>query len=833
MKNNLMKGLALVSASVLGVTGISLAPANASASNKTVIVQESNALSGLNTAVNGKNLLTNSNVLSPTGAGFYYFNNKAQLVRNTAFGTYKITKNTCTAPATAAKATLDAQFGCFKVTYTIKKGLKYSDGTLITGQDLLLSHAIASSDYSIKAGLGDPADGAAFDSAGYGGAYDDHTRANSFDLSDDNFSVTVAYDAFMPDWAIFGPGPGAVHALVGLAKNKKALGSARENASYKSIFEDSYFDSLDTASNFTGLSGDSKVGASVIDFSVAEATKLDLGDKVFGTGLSKNGVTVTEINPEFSATTALTQGGNTFDVADASLFYAGQEVLASYGDDDGDYEYSATVASVNYSTNRVTVRDVLTEEWVSNTATAPYVGTPGHVYSNVEVSVSSPASLGLVAISDNVTATLTSQSSKGASWFAANSLMKSMAARWSKSWNITTVNSATNPLLLVSNGPFMLESCTSSACTLKKNPYAALGGAPKVTGNLENLIFKFTSGTLDDTAVAQAIKAGTVDMYSGGATSAFWSIASAAPGVTTNKGVVLTYEHLDLRSGSSQFPLGSASKPYTITVGGKTVNCDAPYDGPFLGNSQKAKDLRKAYMLIVPRQTIANTYIGKVFDPAFTGTSPTLDSLFSVTSEGDYAKVSAGSSAYLADFKKDQAARVALALALVKKYYANAAPGSNSITVRHLTSSRPLRVANAGVITTEAAKAGIKVEHTVRSTWSAELDCNYFDSAEFAWVMTSLSQTRSNSNYESDGGNNSAGWNDPTLDTLLSQFEKEQTATSLITTKINAEKQLWSNYFSLPMYQWPGAAAWNSDIKNVLPNPLAPEVTWNPWALSY
>ncbi|NBQ97523.1 MAG: hypothetical protein EBU12_04720 [Microbacteriaceae bacterium] len=681
MKNNLMKGLALVSASVLGVTGISLAPANASASNKTVIVQESNALSGLNTAVNGKNLLTNSNVLSPTGSGFYYYNNKAQLVRNTAFGTYKITQNSCTATATAPKATLDAQFGCFKVTYTIKKGLKYSDGTLITAQDLLLSHAISSSDYSIKAGLGDPAsdDGSKFDSSGYGGAYDDHTRAGSFDLSDDNFSVTVSYDAFMPDWAIFGPGPGAVHALVGLAKGKKVLGTTRVNASYKSLFEDAYFGAMAT---------------------LPASTDPDYADE-------------------------------------------------------------------------------------------------------------------LEARND------------------ARKLMTAMAGKWSTSWNITTVDSTTNPLLLVANGPFMLESCTSSACTLKKNPYASLSGSPKVTGNLEKLIFKFTSGTLDDTAVAQAIKAGTVDMYSGAATSAFWSIASTAPGVTTNKGVVLTYEHLDLRSGDSIFPMGSQASPYTITIGGETINCDAPYNGPFKGNTQRAKDLRKAYMLVVPRQTIANTYVGKVFDPSFTGTSPTLDSLLSVTSEGDYAKVVAGSSAYVADFKKDQATRVAMALALVKKYYPSAAAGSNSITVRHLTSARPMRVDNAGVITTEAAKAGIKVEHSVRSRWSAELDCNYFDSAEFAWVKTSLSQTGSNANYESDGSNNSAGWNDPTLDSLFSQFEKEQTATSLITTKINAEKQLWSNYYSLPMFQWPGAAAWNSDIKNVLPNPLAPEVTWNPWALSY
>ena len=682
MKKNLMKGLALVSASVLGVTGISLAPANASASNKTVIVQESNALSGLNTAVNGKNLLTNSNVMSPTGAGFYYFNNKAQLVRNTAFGTYKITKNTCTAPATASAAALNAQFGCFKVTYTIKKGLKYSDGTLITAQDLLLSHAISSSDYSVKAGLGNPGatpSTAKFDSAGYGGAYDEHTRAESFDLSDDNFSVTISYDAFMPDWAVFGPGPGAVHGLVGLAKGKKVLQTTRVNASYKSLFEDAYYGAMATLP----------------------------------------------------------------------------------AQDDPDYADE------------------------------------------------------LEARND------------------ARKLMTQMASKWSNSWNITTVTASTNPLLLISNGPFMLETCTSSACTLKKNPYASLGGSPKVTGNLEKLIFKFTAGTLDDTAVAQAIKAGTVDMYSGAATSSFWSIASAAPGVTTNKGVVLTYEHLDLRSGNSQFPIGSAADPYTINIGGNTIDCDADYNGPFKGNTAKAKDLRKAFMLVVPRQTIANTYVGKVFDPAFSGTSPTLDSLLAVTSEGDYAKVAAGSSAYLADFKKDQATRVALALALVKKHYPSAAAGSNSITVRHLTSARPMRVDNAGVITTEAAKAGIKVEHTVRGTWSTELDCNYFDSAEFAWVMTGLSQTRSNANYESDGGNNSAGWNDPTLDALFSEFEKEQTATSLITTKINAEKQLWSNYYSLPMFQWPGAAAWSSDIKNVLPNPLAPEVTWNPWALGY
>jgi len=681
MKKNMIKGFALVAVSVLGITGLSLAPANASASNKTMIVQESNALSGLNTGVNGFNLLTNSDVLGPTGAGFYYYNDKAQLVRNTAFGTFKIAENNCAASATADKAVLDAQFGCFKVIYTVKKGLKYSDGVLITAQDLLLSHMVSSSDYSIAAGLGDPNVSSKFDSAGYGGAYDAHTRANSFALSDDNFSVTVSYDSFQPDWQIFGPGPGAVHALTGMASGEDTLLGTRDAASYKNAFESAYY-----------------------------------------------------------------------------------------------------------------------------TAIKPLPAQSKRTYA----------------------AALKART-------AARALLSDIADVWSNDFNTTTVDADTNPLLLVSNGTFLLQSCTSTGCTLVKNPNGNIGGAPKQTGNLEKIIFKFSAGTLDDTAVGQSIVAGTVDIYSGGATSAFWSIVNGAAGVTAFKGNILTYEHLDLRTGSSVSPMVETAtvKINYTNSNGASVNCNAPYTGPFAGNGEKAKDLRKAYMLVVPRQTIANNYIGKIFDPAFTGTSPTLDSSFSLTTEGDYAKVTAGSSLYLNDFKKTQDDRVAQALALVKKWYPSAGPGSNSFTVQHLTSSRPLRVANAGLIATEAAKAGIRVVHTIRSTWSAELDCNFYDSAEFAWVKTGLSQTGSNPNYEADGGNNSAGWNDSTLDSLLGEFEKPQTATSLITTKINAEKRLWSNYYTLQLYQWPGSAAWNSSLKNVLPSPLAPNVTWNYWQLGY
>ncbi|MEY4418388.1 MAG: hypothetical protein RIQ88_826 [Actinomycetota bacterium] len=674
MNNKLVKGLALVAASVLGVTGLSLAPANATAANKTVIVQEGNTLSGLNTGVNGKNLVTNVDVLTPTGAGFAYFNNKAVLVRNTAFGTFKITNNNCSASATT-QAQLDAQFGCFAVTYTVKKGLKYSDGTLITAQDLLLSHALSSSDYSIKAGLGDPMSdaGSAFDSAGYGGAYDSHTRANSFDISDDNFSLTVKYDAFQPDWQIFGPGPGAVHALVALAKGKKTLQSVRTNATYKSLFEDTYYDAMMTLPAST----------------------------------------------------------------------------------DDDYQDALDART------------------------------------------------------------------------SARALMTKMAAKWSTAWNITTVNSSTNPLLLISNGTFMLQSCGASSCTLVKNPNGAIGGAPKQTGNLDVMIFKFpaTGTSFVDSAVAQAMINGEVDLYSGSATATFYSAVSSDPGITINTGSVATYEHLDLRSG----PASEQNEFNNSYCSSKTT-----YDGPWAGNSTRSKELRKAFMLVVPRQVIANTYIGKVFNPAFTGNSPVLNSLFSLTTEGDYAKVVAGSSAYNSDFiTKDQDARNAQALALVRKYYPTAGDGTNTIQVKYLASTAARRVDIRTQIQLQAAKIGIQVVPTHTTSWPNYLNCNDYDVYDFAWSKSAISQTGTNPQYQSTGGNNAAGWNDPALDAALAVFEGNLTATQVTSAKIAAEKILWSNYYSLPLYQWPGMAAWNSNLKGVLPSPLNPNVVWNYWQLGY
>ena len=126
-KNIARSGLALVAASAL-LAG-TVVPANA-AKRTTIAIVTSNELSGLNSSVNGYNLTINGDVEYLSCNGFLYYDDKKVLKRNTALGSYKIVSQKP-----------------FKVQYTLNKGRVWSDGTPITGVDLLLSHVLTSNTY--------------------------------------------------------------------------------------------------------------------------------------------------------------------------------------------------------------------------------------------------------------------------------------------------------------------------------------------------------------------------------------------------------------------------------------------------------------------------------------------------------------------------------------------------------------------------------------------------------------------------------------------------------------------------------------------------------------
>jgi peptide/nickel transport system substrate-binding protein len=228
MKSTLFRrGLGVVAASALAVSGIAGISSSASATVKTtLIIGDGLGWSSLNTSNPDENSTINADVGYLTGQGFWYYDNTPNLVPNTDFGTYSVIKNKPTD---------------FEVKYTVKAGQTWSDGTPIDAVDLLLSHVISSSKYSIKAGLGDPSSdaGSKFYSGGYGGDYDLHVVGNPV-LSADHMSLTIKFDQPMPNWKVETPGASPVHTLEELKDGKTTLQSAAANLAAKAKFLSDY-----------------------------------------------------------------------------------------------------------------------------------------------------------------------------------------------------------------------------------------------------------------------------------------------------------------------------------------------------------------------------------------------------------------------------------------------------------------------------------------------------------------------------------------------------------------------------------------------------------------
>ena len=615
--------VAAAAAGALTLTGLAVVsgvPAGA-ATRSTVVIVESNALTSLNPSTPETNLTINNDVAYLTGMGFVYYDNKQNLQKNTVLGSYKIVKNT-------AKD--------FRVTYTINKGKLWSDGTAITGADLLLSHVLSSSAYSKKAGLGDPANpdvAPKFNSLGYGGVYDSHVVGLPV-LSADGQSITVRYDSFQPDWELIGPGVSPVHALVAMANGKKALQSASANKANKAAF----------VKAFKGYS---------------------------------------------------------------------------------------------------------------------------------------------------------------------SSLLTKIAKVWSEDYNITTVNSSTNPLLLVGNGAYQIKSAVANqSVTLGLNPKYNSG--PKTSG-IKTIVLKMIA---DGNAAAAALANKEIDIYQGQPTADAVAQLKAISGVKVIGGTNSCYEHIDLRLGS--------------------VDPESDYNGPFAASNNaakntKARDLRTAFLLAYPRAEIVSKLIKPINSNAVV-----VNSVFTLPGQTGYTSIvkSSGVSKFTAGTQAD---RTAKALALVKKYYPSASASNSVVDIKLLWGqpSNARRAAEAALVKAELAKAGFNVNATGTAGWGGRLADNEFDAAFFAWCPTSTSQTGTNANFLSDGGNNFIGYNSDAMDSILKSLESKLSSSQITAKYLAAEKLLIKDAITLGIFQHPAATAHNALLKNVKPAPLSPNLVWNFWEWKY
>ena len=168
-----------------GTTPTTAAAASKSGGSATVV--EVNAFNTFNPNTADGNTDINSKISYATHSGFFYIDNKLNVVRNEKFGKMeKVSDNPLT------------------VKYTINEGVKWSDGTPVTAADLVLQWAAFSGYY-------DDADSEAKTGTSYFSYAGDPTGIALTDfpeLGEDGRSMTLKYSKPFADWEIAIGGPG-------------------------------------------------------------------------------------------------------------------------------------------------------------------------------------------------------------------------------------------------------------------------------------------------------------------------------------------------------------------------------------------------------------------------------------------------------------------------------------------------------------------------------------------------------------------------------------------------------------------------------------------------
>ena len=380
--------------------------------------------------------------------------------------------------------------------------------------------------------------------------------------------------------------------------------------------------------------------------------------------------------------------------------------------------------------------------------------------------------------------------------------LKPIADKWNTAYHIlntTGVNEKTNPKLLVSSGPYIVKSAVPGrSVTLEANPRYKSGPAAKI----KNFIFVVIN---DQTAAAQALANGEVDIMVPQATKEAVATLKAQRGTKVVGGSIATYEHFDIDLNGPAWKGMSAAK---------------------------AADLRRAVLLTIPRQEI----VDKLYKPV----SPAARVLNSITpyftADPNHARMAAANG--VRPYTANETTRLAEARRLLQKHgYSTANPLELKMLWGAPTNER--RAGAAALMVDAAAKVGIKLLSEPLTAWSAQLGLGNYDVQFFAWVRTTTFNTGNRDIYGWDPVTdkkrpaNHFNWKNLKAEAALSKLFQDLTPQQVFNASLEFEKEYFNDAVGLPLVQHPLAVAHVNGLKNVKPGPLGQWVLWNAWEWSW
>mgnify|MGYP003332355266 FL=1 len=384
-----------------------------------------------------------------------------------------------------------------------------------------------------------------------------------------------------------------------------------------------------------------------------------------------------------------------------------------------------------------------------------------------------------------------------------STVLKALGKIWTNSYTITTVNSSTNPLLLVGNGGYIIDNAVAkTSVTLKKN--AKYNSGPALQGDIDTVVFKFIG---DGTAAAQALANGELDVYAGQATADGVAKLKAIKGVNVVGKEEVAYEHWDLHYD--------------------TVPGEDPYTGLFsVKDGAKSLALRRAFLLGIPRGEIMDKLIAPI-----NGVTKPIQSTWLAPGSAAYDKlVASNGSSYFSQGTQEE--RNKRALGLVQKYYPNVLKNPLKVNVL-VPGNNPRRAAEFALAKANLAKIGFDLVGDVRTDWPSQLGVSKYDVYFFAWVASAVTQKQSSENFITNGGNNILGYSNSTVDSIIGTLDVPMSTNALVNKYIQIERLTNADAVTIGVFIHPGILAVNENLKGIKPSPLSPQMVWNYWEWKY
>jgi peptide/nickel transport system substrate-binding protein len=363
-----------------------------------------------------------------------------------------------------------------------------------------------------------------------------------------------------------------------------------------------------------------------------------------------------------------------------------------------------------------------------------------------------------------------------------------LANVWNTGFDFTSMP-ADEALFLSSGAYVMTDYVENQYLTVTARDDYDWGPAPKV----ESITLRYTE---DPLASVTALQNGEVDLIQPQSSVDVIETLAGIDGITYQPEEEGTYEHVDV-----------------------IFNNGGPFDpATYGGDEDKARAVRQAFLLTVPRAEILEKLIVPLQEDAVARNSHTV-----VPGSPAYADVVAGNGSDF--YTDDDEANRQTAIDLLAE-----AGVETPIDVRFLYGASNVRRSNEyQLIAAAGLKTGFNVIDEGDDGWGGRLtQTDTYDASLFGWQSTNTFALNSEANYVTGGLNNFAGYSNSDIDGWYGEMasaspdeEKELT--------IKIEAQLNEDGFSVPIFQFPGVVAWRNELKGVAMIPISPTIFWNYW----